>query len=118
MTVVKQALGSLYLPSITWAISHPQEGLRRFKVVEAGTRVTFRIAVDHGEHHQVPKPTRDAWINLRLPKTSCTIVVSFGPGLMKRSPDFFVVDDASLVVAASQFALGEECVEGLAAWHG
>jgi hypothetical protein len=36
---------------------------------------------------------------------------------MKRSPDFFVVDDASLVVAASQFALCEECVEGLAAWH-
>lgn len=46
------------------------------------------------------------------------VIVSFGSGL-KRSADFFVVDDALLViVAASQFALGKEIIKHLAAWHG
>ena len=38
--------------------NHPNETLRRFEVVEAGTRRKVQVAVNHGEHDGA-KPTRD-----------------------------------------------------------
>ena len=93
----------------------PDEVLRRPEIIKAGTRITLHIAtlsimikIKYPGLHKA----RDSHTTSRDLLHACSF---FGSGL-NWSLDFFVVHDASLVLAALQFTLGEEFVEVLAAW--
>ena len=93
----------------------PDEGLRRLEITKAGTRITLHIAtLSIMKNIKYPglHKTRDSLMTSRDLLHAC----SFFGSRLNWSLDFFVVHDASLVLAALRFTLGEEFVEVLAAW--
>jgi len=82
------------------------EALWRFEVVEVGTRLGLRPAVDQ-DKHELAKSTRTTKGNSHVAWLYCTAVVSFSPGL-ERFPDFFVVYDTRLIAAGPLVALFEK----------
>jgi len=78
-TVLRQASGSPYLPSMAFICDHQNEFFGRFKVVKLSARVALLIAADYGEHDGAELISDDIFINLRPPESYCTRIVSFGP---------------------------------------